>query len=129
MLLIAGFSSTFCQKVGGLNKMFDAMVPCKACNNKVPASSLKMDLDIGKMVCPDCIKNKKIHKEIEQGAFHKEQKEGSMMHAGNKLVQAEEPQPSKMGHKCNSCGYKFKIDLETKKPKNCPYCNARVMGI
>ena len=51
--------------------MYDAMVPCKGCNNKVPASSLKMDLDIGKMVCPDCVKNKKIHKEIEQEAFHK----------------------------------------------------------
>mgnify|MGYP001560010105 FL=1 len=108
--------------------MFDAMVPCKGCSNKVPASSLKMDLDIGKMVCPDCIKNKKIHKEIEREAFHKEQKEGSMTH-GNKHVQDEGANPSKIGHKCTSCGYKFKIDLETKKPKNCPYCNARVMGI
>lgn len=96
--------------------MYDAMVPCKGCNNKVPASSLKMDLDIGKMVCPDCIKNKKVHKEIESEAFHK--------------VEAKEiaEQKSKIGHKCTSCGYKFKIDIETKIPKYCPYCNARVMG-
>ena len=92
------------------------MVPCKGCNNKVPASSLKMDLDIGKMICPDCIKNKKIHKEIEKEAFHKED------------VKIQEEKSSKIAHKCTSCGYKFKIDMETKIPRNCPYCNARVMG-
>ena len=95
--------------------MYDAMVPCKGCNSKVPASSLKMDLDMGKMVCADCIKNKKIHKEIESEAFHK--------------VESKETadQKSKVGHKCTSCGYKFKIDPDTGKPKNCPYCNSRVM--
>ena len=94
------------------------MVPCKGCSNKVPASSLKMDLDIGKMVCPDCIKNKGIHKEIEKDVYHKKEE--------NKAV--EEEKSDKIAHKCTSCGYKFKIDVETKKPRNCPYCNARVMG-
>ena len=97
--------------------MYDAMVPCKGCNNKVPASSLKMDLDIGKMVCPDCIKNKKIHKEVEKEVFHKEMQ-----------TSPQEPASGRIAHKCTSCGYKFKIDPETNKPKNCPYCNARVMG-
>ena len=108
--------------------MYDAMVPCKGCNNKVPASSLKMDLDIGKMVCPDCVKNKKIHKEIEQEAFHKEQKENIMIKSAEGQLQVQTEPTSKVGHKCTSCGYKFKIDVETKKPKNCPYCNARVMS-
>lgn len=97
--------------------MQEVMVPCKGCSNKVPASSLRMDLDIGKMVCADCIKNKGIHKEIEKEVFHKEEK--------------KEPQPeqiSRIAHKCSSCGYKFKIDPETKKPRNCPYCNARVLS-
>ena len=40
----------------------------------------------------------------------------------------EEPASSKIAHKCTSCGYKFKIDPETRKPKNCPYCNTRVMS-
>lgn len=95
------------------------MVPCKGCGNKVPASSLKMDLDIGKMVCPDCIKNKKIHKEIKEDIFHKKEE--------NKAI-VDEEKPAKISHKCTSCGYKFKIDPETKIPKNCPYCNARVIG-
>ncbi|MBI2660539.1 hypothetical protein HYX07_05230 [Candidatus Woesearchaeota archaeon] len=97
--------------------MQEIMVPCKGCSNKVPSSSLKMDLDMGKMVCPDCIKNKGIHKEIEKDVFRKEE---------NKVEQAESP--SKIAHKCTSCGYKFKIDPETRKPRNCPYCNARVLS-
>ena len=96
--------------------MQEIMVPCKGCNNKVLASSLKLDLDIGKMICPDCIKNKGIHKEVEQEVFHKIEEKTF-----------EEPKSSKIGHKCTSCGYKFKIDMETKIPKHCPYCNARVM--
>ena len=98
--------------------MQDVMVPCKGCNNKVPASSLKMDLDIGKMVCQDCIKNKGIHKEIKENVFHKKEE--------NKAV--EEEKSEKIVHKCTSCNYKFKIDVETKKPRNCPYCNARVIS-
>ena len=88
--------------------MQEIMVPCKGCSNKVSASSLKMDLDIGKMVCQDCIKNKVIHKEIEKDVFHKEAQHAS--------TQAESP--SKIAHKCTSCGYKFKIDPETRKPRN-----------
>ena len=97
--------------------MQDVMVPCKGCSNKVPASSLKMDLDIGKMVCPDCIKNKGIHKEIKKEIFHEKEEKKEI----------EEEMPSKIGHKCTSCGYNFKIDHETKKPRNCPYCNSRIM--
>ena len=98
--------------------MQDVMVPCKKCGNKVPASSLKLDIDERMVICPDCIKNKGIHKEIKEEIFHKKEE--------NKDVVEEKT--SKIAHKCNSCGYKFRIDLETKKPRNCPYCNARVMS-
>lgn len=94
----------------------EIMVPCKECNSKVPVSSLKMDIDIGKMVCPDCIKNKHIHKEIEKDVFHKKEEN----------QESREETTKKVGHKCASCGYKFMIDPETRKPKNCPYCNSRV---
>ncbi len=97
--------------------MQDVMVPCKKCNNKVPASSLKLDYDIGMMVCPDCIKNKNIHKEIEKEIFHKSE---------DKKI--EPVSQSKTSHKCTSCGYKFLINIETKSPKSCPYCNSRVMS-
>ncbi len=93
------------------------MVSCKKCGNKASSSSLKLDLDLKLVVCPECIKNKHIHKEIEQEVSHKKE-----------APQVEEHQPTKVGHTCTSCGYKFKIDLETKIPKHCPYCNARVMN-
>lgn len=93
------------------------MVLCKKCSNKVPSSSLKLDLDLKMVVCPDCIKSKGIHKEIEQEVFHKEEAKESLPE-----------QKLRIAHKCSSCGYKFKIDPETKKPRNCPYCNARVMS-
>lgn len=98
--------------------MQEIMVSCKKCGNKVPASSLKLDFDEKKMICPDCIKNKGIHKEIEKEVFHKKEE----------INQSQEDIAQKLPHKCSSCGYKFKIDPETKKPKNCPYCNAMVLS-
>ena len=111
--------------------MYDAMVPCKNCGNKVPASSLKMDLDFGKMVCQDCIKGKKVHKQIEEEALHKRtasQMQNPSSTPQMTVMHSEEPKSSKIAHKCTSCGYKFKIDPETKTPKYCPYCNSRVMS-
>ena len=99
--------------------MENIMVLCKKCGNKVPASSLKLDLDEKKMICQDCIKNKGIHKEIEKEVFNKQDDSSKPF---------QEEKSSRIAHKCTSCGYKFKIDPETNKPKNCPYCNARVMG-
>lgn len=103
--------------------MQDVMVPCKKCGNKVPSSSLKLDLDEKMVICPDCIKNKKIHKEIVQEVFHKPEAQQTAM-----AMPSEEEKSAKVAHKCTSCGYKFRIDPETSKPRNCPYCNARVMG-
>ena|SRR3989344_2387789 len=97
--------------------MQEIMVPCKKCSNKVPSSSLKLDLDLKMVVCPDCIKNKGIHKEIEHEVFHKDEAKESLPE-----------RKSRIAHKCSSCGYKFNIDPETKKPRNCPYCNARVLS-
>ena len=98
--------------------MQEIMVPCKKCSNKVPASSLKLDIDEKMMICPDCIKNKGIHKEIKEDIFHKKEENKDDV----------EVKSAKIAHKCTSCGYKFKIDIETKIPRNCPYCNARVLS-
>ena len=98
--------------------MDDIMVLCKKCGNKAPASSMRLDLDEGKMICPDCVKNKKVHKEIKDEVFHKKEEKSDIV----------EEKSAKIAHKCTSCGYKFKIDPETKKPKYCPYCNARVLS-
>ena len=97
--------------------MEDILVICKKCGNKAPASSMKLDLDEKKVICPECVKNKNIHKEIEQEVFHKKK---------NKVI--EEEKTVKVGHKCTSCSYKFMVNPETKIPRNCPYCNARLLS-
>src|SRR3989338_6872906 len=102
--------------------MFDPSVPCKKCSNKVPASQLKLDLDEGKMICPECIKNKHVHKEIQKEIFHKDETKAPW-EAKNA---APEAPSQKVGHKCSNCGYAFKINPETKTPKSCPYCNSRI---
>jgi len=108
-------------------KTEEIMVPCKKCGNKSPASAMKLDLDEKLMICPDCIKNKKIHKEIEEEVFAKKPKDDTEkpMIIQTKKIDAED-RPSKMSHKCSSCGYKFQINIDTKTPKNCPYCNTRI---
>lgn len=98
--------------------MQDVMVACRKCGNKVPSSSLKLDIDEKMVICPDCIKNKAIHKEIKEEIFHKKE--------ANEELEGEKP--VKIGHKCASCGYKFMVNAKTKVPRNCPYCNARVLS-
>ena len=97
--------------------MEDILVICKKCGNKAPASAMKLDYDEKLTICPDCVKNKKIHKEIKEDVFHIKEE-----------VKEVEEVARKVAHKCNSCSYKFMINPETKIPKNCPYCNARVMN-
>ena len=96
------------------------MVICKKCGNKAPVSSMKLDLDEKLIICPECIKNKKIHKEIKEEVFHKKEEV--------KANSLSEESTKKVGRKCTSCGYKFMINIETKAPRNCPYCNSRVLS-
>ena len=103
--------------------MYDAIVPCKKCNNKVPASSLKLDFDLKMMVCSDCIKHKQLKKQIDEEVYHKSENAEEQSEK-----EAPKEAPMKVGHKCASCGYKFKVDMETKTPKACPYCNARILS-
>lgn len=98
-------------------KMEDISAICKKCGNKAPASAMKLDYDEKLTICPDCVKNKHIHREIEKEVFHIKE-----------APKEAEETARKVAHKCSSCGYKFMINPETKIPKNCPYCNARIMG-
>ena len=106
--------------------MEDVMVLCKKCANKAPASSMKLDFDEGKMICPECIKNKKIHKEIQEKALHKTDNAKKPVSQVFLSDVPKEEKSGKFGHKCSSCGYKFMVNPETRSPKSCPYCNARI---
>ena len=106
--------------------MQEIMVPCKKCKNKAAASSMKLDLDEKMMICPDCVKSKKVHKQIQQEVMHKDDAEKGTRQ--NVILMNEREKTDKEPHKCKSCGYKFMINQETGKPKNCPYCNVSVRG-
>lgn len=108
------------------DKMEDIMVICKKCGNKAPVSSMKLDYDEKLTICPDCVKNKKIHRQIEHEVLHKA--EGSILTDSRQTNNVQEEKATKIAHKCTSCGYKFKIDPESRVPRNCPYCNDRVMS-
>jgi len=94
------------------------MVLCRKCNNKTSVSSLKLDFDEKMMICPECIKNKNAHNQIQEEISPKEEIKEDV----------EEEKILKVGHKCNSCDYEFKIGIDTDLPKKCPYCNARILS-
>lgn len=96
--------------------MKEIIVICKKCGNKVPASSLRMDRDEKMLMCRSCTRNKEIHREIEKEVFGKKTTKN----------EAIENKPVKEMHKCANCSYSFRVNPETKVPKNCPYCNKDV---
>ncbi len=81
-------------------KSDDVMVKCKKCSGLAPASQMKLDIEFGKMVCPDCLKNKSKKKdEVKQA-----------------------PVSDKIHYACKSCGYKFMRRKDAAQPNKCPYC-------
>ena len=95
--------------------MEDVMVLCKKCGAKAPSSSMKLDIDEGLVICPECVKGKNV------------QQKAALKKDVPKSADAEQEKSSRVGHKCSACGFKFRVDVENKKPKNCPYCNARII--
>lgn len=95
----------------------DIMVSCRKCGSKTPAAQMKMDLDEKMMVCPNCLKLKK-NVEISRKIVSEPAKEPVIE---EKMV-PESSSSSKIKHQCQSCGYAFNVNVETKTPKLCPYC-------
>lgn len=118
----------------------DIKVVCRKCGRKALSSSMKLDLDEKMMICPDCIKSKGVRKEIKETIYEKnkaESKEKEEVYEEEKPTRPVMPVdlnienvakevPKKVGHKCRSCGYTFRINMEKKTPNSCPYCNTKV---
>ena len=104
----------------------DVMVICKKCGGKSPSSVMKLDLDEKLIICPDCVKRNKLHKEAAETSSPK--KESQQQNTSKVRIPNQDSDTLKSMHKCSYCGYKFAINVETKKPKNCPYCNNEVLS-
>jgi len=88
-------------------KTEDVMVKCKKCNGLAPASQMKLDIEFGKMICPDCIKSKSKKKDESK----------------------QVPVSDKIHYVCKSCDYKFARSKDIANPNNCPYCGKPTIDV
>lgn len=104
--------------------MSEILVVCRKCGSKAPSSLMKLDVDERLMICPNCVKNKQQPRKLSDMMPTKE--EHSMIFSKPSKPSGE---PSdKIKQKCKRCQFEFKLNLETKTPRYCPYCNAPVFG-
>ncbi|MFH0876097.1 MAG: hypothetical protein V1859_09240 [archaeon] len=120
-------------------------VKCRKCGRSASADSFVLDHVFKVMVCPSCVKDRKIkeqvHSEIkarkEEGmaASAKESEKHAVATTSPSqekpsfIVQKTEEKidldalgSDKVKAACNKCGYKFTYNVVTKTPALCPYC-------
>ena len=125
-------------------------IKCMKCNQDAYSNEMVLDPDYKMMVCPICIREKKVHKEVEerqaeakvmkavQAEEAKEHPPGwdeedemiERMVKEKERQKAEEPtivlgeteDMNKIRVQCKKCQYAFKYNLETQSPALCPMC-------
>ncbi|HIH05203.1 TPA: hypothetical protein HA228_03220 [Candidatus Woesearchaeota archaeon] len=103
----------------------EVLVVCRKCGSKAPSSVMKLDLDEGLMICPNCIKSKQQPKRLSE--VLSSQPEPTMVFSRPSRPGVESM--DKVKQKCKRCQFEFKVNTETKTPKYCPYCNAPVFSL
>lgn len=110
---------------------------CRRCGGEYFSDQLKLDLVYGMVVCPDCIRGRKVQEEVKKKRIEDKQKEQEAppKPAGwdeddmllDKLAKQKERNktvsfiaPGKV--KCRKCSFKFNYDEFLNKPPSCPYC-------
>jgi hypothetical protein len=126
---------------------------CRRCGQSVPVRSLVLDNVYNMVVCPMCIKERKLSDQVrkpekeakdekirDSGIIQKEQQRiGRAMGDGyvkldvNKIEDIPKPiqrpaelNPDKIKLKCGKCHYGFTYNQEAKQPSSCPYCGAGI---
>ena len=105
--------------------MSEILVVCRKCGSKAPSSMMKLDVDEKMMICPNCIKTKQVPKKLSE-VMSQQKEEHTMTFSRPSRPGVESA--DKIKQKCKKCQFEFKLNLETKTPKYCPYCNAPVFG-
>jgi len=123
-------------------------VKCKRCGKLTNSKDFVLDPDYKMMVCPQCIKEKQMKKEVySELAKEKEKKEGKVeaKPAGwdkedeylektqrarmKETVIVRKVGDSRVKYKCPKCNYQFLYDMEKKTPTVCPYCSSNIYKI
>ena len=105
--------------------MSEILVVCRKCGSKAPTSQMRLDVDEKLMICQNCVKNKQQPKKLSEVISPKEE------HHTMTFSRPSRPgveSTDKIKQKCKRCSFDFKVNIETKTPKYCPYCNAPVFG-
>jgi len=123
----------------------DIKVKCKRCSKEVRPEELTLDYTYKMMVCPNCVKERRNHEQV-----HKELKDQNIVKEPSKpagwdseddylerahqeklrnTVKVEKVSEDKVKYKCVHCKYEFLINIHTKVPKACPYCDTPVYRI
>jgi protein-arginine kinase activator protein McsA len=108
--------------------MSEILVVCRKCQSKAPSSVMRLDVDEKMMICPNCVKSKTAPKKLSEVMNSpKAETEHTMTFSRPSRPGVESA--DKIKQKCRRCQFEFKVNLETKTPKYCPYCNAPVFGL
>jgi hypothetical protein len=121
---------------------------CKKCKRTADATDFVLDVDYKMMVCPSCIKEKRMAKsasetqamaQTEKQKQEEEQKarpagwdkEDEYLEKAYKQRQKQKLTIEKVGDGiimivCPKCNYKFKYNIDRERPKNCTYCSEPV---
>ncbi|MDD5178269.1 MAG: hypothetical protein PHT54_03255 [Candidatus Nanoarchaeia archaeon] len=124
------------------------MVKCRQCGRVAAADEFILDHVYKRMVCPECIKDRRAREQVhEEAKFVREEKlsrkiEDKMPQRGtmqpvakdqsfNPRMEAvkEQPAPASNGKRrytCSKCTFEFNYNTLTKVPSKCPYCKASV---
>ena len=120
----------------------DVKVKCKRCGKEASSQDFVLDYTYRMMVCPNCIRERKtsetVKKELIKEGVVKEPKRPAGWDAEDEYlenvyaararntVKVEKVGDDKVKYRCASCKYEFLINIQTKVPKSCPYCDTPV---
>jgi DNA-directed RNA polymerase subunit RPC12/RpoP len=107
---------------------------CKKCGRQANAEAFVLDYDFKMMVCPQCIKEKRLKKEVRDELAKEANKhtpgwdsedeylERTYKSKVNASVKVTKLDDEKVRYKCPKCNYEFIYDIDRKVPGRCPYC-------
>lgn len=130
-----------------IGNISNVKVLCKKCGKYANSSDFVLDPVFKLMVCPSCVKDRKMRENIHNELDPRKQKKPAeeqkpegwdseddyLNKAYNakmkNAVQVERMEGDKVKYTCPKCKYKFTYDTAVKKPNMCPYCSMKVSVI
>ena len=120
----------------------DIQAKCKRCGRMARADEFVLDYVYKVMVCPNCVKERKIaerkkehdekkiliREEEKAPGWDKEDEYLERVHMERQAMagSAEKIDDERVRYHCQKCGYNFLYNFIKKTPPKCPYCGREV---